>query len=179
MSKKKTKWEQLKCYKYLLLSHHPDCEKFGENHTINFGKYKFCIGCFIGYPTTIIGILIINYLNLLDVFDSFFFLALAMIFISSIILSPLGLTKMKLIKIIQKFLIGIGSAFLFWYLWSLPNSFIINFIYFSFIFGMLLMLLNMYHGYGLYKTCKECEYSMDWNTCPGFKQINDCLKEEI
>jgi len=176
MSNKKTIWKQLKCYKYLLLSHHPDCNKFVKNHTINIGKYKFCIGCFIGYPTAIIGILLIHYLNLLELFDSFFFLMLAMILISSIILSPLGLTKIKLIKIIQKFLIGLGSAFLFWYIWSSPNSFIINSIYFSLIFGTLLILLNIYHGYGLHNTCKKCEYSMDWSNCPGFKQINDCLK---
>ena len=177
MKEKKSFWKNLNCYKFLLLSHHPNCEKFGINHTINFGKYKFCIGCFVGYPTAIIGIFIIFYFGLLEIFNSVFILALALIFISSLFLSPLNLTKKKWIKVIQKFLIGIGSAFLFWYIWTLPNSFIINFTYFGLIFGMLLMMLNVYHGFGLYKTCKKCEYSMEWNNCPGFKKINDCLEK--
>ncbi len=176
MREKDSLWRKLKCYKYLLLSHHPDCEKFGKNHTINFGKYKFCIGCFVGYPTAIISILLIHYLNLLDLFSSIFLLIISFILISSIILSPVGLTKIKSIKIIQKFLIGLGSAFLFWYIWTMPNDFFINLIYFILVFGMLLLLLNMYHGYGLMKTCKKCEYSMDWNNCPGFEKISNCLK---
>ena len=162
--------------KTLLLSHHPVCEKFG-NHTINIGKYRFCIGCYVGYPSALIGIIIIPLLNLVDIFNSFCFLITALVLISAFILSPLNLTKIKAIKIIQKFLIGLGSAFLFWYIWTLQNPFFLNFFYFILVFGLLLILLNVYHGYGFLKICKKCEYSMDWNNCPGFKKINECFEK--
>ena len=38
----------LRKYGSLLLSHHPECEKF-KNHTLKIGNLNFCIGCFIGY----------------------------------------------------------------------------------------------------------------------------------
>lgn len=167
----------LKCMKPLLLSHHPECEKFEKNHTINAGKYRFCIGCFVGYPSALIGIIVISILNLVDTFNSLCFLIAALVLISTFFLSPLNLTKIKAIKIIQKFLIGLGSAFLFWYIWTLQNSFFLNFIYFILVFGLLLTLLNVYHGYSFHKTCKKCDYSMDWNNCPGFKKINECFEK--
>jgi hypothetical protein len=162
--------------KTILLSHHPSCKKF-DKHTIKIGKYKFCIGCFIGYPTAIIGILAFYFLNLSDIFDSTFFFTVGMIFISFFILSPLNLTKIKIIKIFQKFLIGIGSVFLYFWIWSLQNLFIVNFIYFIMVFGLLLTLLNAYHAYGFYKICKNCENSLDWENCPGFQELSKCFKE--
>lgn len=163
--------------KPILLSHHPSCDKFGKNHTINVGKYQFCIGCFVGYPIAIIGILAIYYLNLVKSFDSIFFFIVGIVLISSFALSPLNLTKVKAIKIFQKVLIGIGSAFLFCWIWSLPNPFLINMLYFTMVFGFLLTMLNAYHGYGLYHICKKCEYSLDWQNCPGFKDIFECIEK--
>ena len=163
--------------KPFLLSHHPDCDKFAINHTINVGKYRFCIGCFVGYPTAIIVILAFYFLNLVNLLDSLFLLVIALILLATFFLSPLNFTKIKTIKIIQKFLIGLGSVSLFWYIWSLPNSFIVNFLYFSLIFGTLFTLLNIYHGYGFYKVCKKCEHSMNWNNCPGFKRIKECFEK--
>ena len=95
--------------KPFLLSHHPDCDKFAINHTINVGKYRFCIGCFVGYPTAIIGILAFYFLNLVNLLDSLFLLVIALILLATFFLSPLNLTKIKTIKIIQKFLINIYS----------------------------------------------------------------------
>ncbi len=160
-----------------MLSHHPNCDNFGKNHTINIGKYRYCIGCFIGYPSVIIGILAIYYLNLVMILESIYLFTLGMVLISFVILSPLNLTKIKSVKILQKVLIGVGSAFLFWWIWSLPNIFIINFLYFIMVYGLIGALLNMYHMYGLNKTCKNCEHSRDWQHCSGFKKIFECFKE--
>jgi len=156
--------------KPLILSHHPDCDKF-KNHTFKIRKSKLCIGCFVGYPTAILGILIIWVSNLLNLFVSVHFLSIGISLLSSFILSPLKLTKIKSIKIIQKLLIGIGAAFMFWGVWSLPNPFAFNFLLFFFTFGILIIILNGYHVYGLYRICKKCEYSFDWDACPGFKPI--------
>ena len=167
----------LKCMKTILLSHHPNCESF-DGHTIKIGKNtRLCIGCFIGYPVAIIGIVIIYFLNLNETFDSTFLFAIGMVFLSFFLLSPLNLTKIKAIKIIQKILIGIGSAFLFWWIWSTPNSYIVNFIYFLMVFGLLLMLFNAYHIYGFYKACKKCDTSFDWESCPGFQDVSNCFKQ--
>jgi len=167
----------MKCMKDILLSHHPNCIQF-ENHTLNIGKKtRLCIGCFVGYPTAIIGILTIYFLNLVNFFSSIFYFAMGMLLISFFILSPLNLTKIKIIKVIQKILIGIGSAFLFWWIWTLPNTFIVNLLYFFMVFGSLLALLNVYHIYGFYKRCKECEPPFDWENCSGFRDIYKCFKE--
>ena len=39
--------------RFILLSHHPNCEKF-ENHTLNIRGTRVCIGCLAFYPTFII-----------------------------------------------------------------------------------------------------------------------------
>ena len=175
--KVKTSLLYLKCMKNLLLSHHPNCDTF-DGHTIKIGKTtQLCIGCFVGYPVAIFGIVIIYLLNLGEIFDSTFFFTIGMIFLSSFLLSPLNLTKVKAIKIIQKIVIGIGSAFLFWWVWLTPNPFFINFIYFLMVFGLLLTLLNAYHVYGFYKICKKCDTPFDWETCLGFQEISNCFKE--
>lgn len=175
--KVKTYLLYLKCMKNLLLSHHPNCDTF-DNHTINIGKNtRLCIGCFVGYPVAIFGIVIIYLLNLGEIFNSTFFFTIGMMLLSFFILSPLNLTKIKAIKIIQKILIGIGSAFLFWWVWSTSNPFIINFMYFLMVFGLLLTLLNAYHVYGFYNTCKKCDTPFDWEDCPGFQDVSNCFKE--
>jgi len=166
----------LKIFKPILLSHHPSCKTF-ENHTFKIGKHKFCIGCFIGFPTAIIGIIVIYYSKLVNVLDSKVLLMTSMIFLASFILSPLNLTKIKIIKIIQKFLIGLGSAFLFWWIWTLTNLFIINLLYFLGIFSLLMTILTGYHAYSFYSTCKKCKYSRDWKICPGFEDFIKYLEK--
>jgi hypothetical protein len=160
----------------ILLSHHPICDNF-TSHTLRFGKHRLCIGCFIGYPTALIGIIIIYFLLLFRVLTSSFFFYISFILLSFFILSPLGLTQIKKVKILQKILIGLGSAFLFWHLWTLPNPFVVNFIYFILIFGLLMILLNTYHAYGFYQTCKKCQYALNWEQCPAFSKMFECFRK--
>lgn len=168
-SKRKINLLNREDYKSFLLRHHPNCEKF-KGHTFKIGKTEFCIGCFIGYPTAFIGILIIYLLRQVIMFGTEFLLITGLILVSSFILSPLHLTKMRNIKIIQKFFIGLGFAFLFWGIWTLPNSFIINLILFFIIFGIIYAIIMSYHAYSFYRTCKKCEYSLNWEICPGFRK---------
>jgi hypothetical protein len=157
-------------YGSLLLSHHPDCEKF-KNHTIKIGSKKFCIGCFIGYPTAIIGILLFNILKIYLLFDSITLFVSGIILLSFFLLSPLNLTKRKGIKIFQKFCIGLGSVFLFWWIWTISADIIFNLLSFILIFSVLIVILNGYHAYSFLKTCKKCKYKTDWHNCPGFYKI--------
>jgi len=120
-----------------------------------------------------LGILIIYLLGLLIPFSSEFLLITGIILLSSFILSPLNLTKVRNIKIIQKFFIGLGFAFLFWGIWTLPNPFVNNLILFFIIFGIFYAIIMSYHAYNFYKTCKKCEYSLDWEKCPGFRKLGE------
>jgi len=96
----------------------------------------------------------------------------------SFLLSPLNLTKKKVIKIIQKILFNVGAAFLFWWVLTLPNPLTFNAFLLYFLFGLFYIVVNAYHVYGNYRTCKKCEYSLDWEVCPGFKDIRDYCKEK-
>ncbi len=160
----------------VLLAHHPDCEEF-DKHTFKIGRYQFCIGCFIGYPAAILGIFAIFYLNLIDILDAIYFFYISIILMATFILSLLNLTKIKSIKIIQKALIGLGASFMFWYIWTLPNSFTMNFLIFNIVFSLLLTVFNAYHGYGLFKICKKCQYKVDWENCPGFEKVNKSFEK--
>jgi predicted neutral ceramidase superfamily lipid hydrolase len=169
----------IKSLKPIRLSHHPNCEEF-NNHTIKIGKKKFCIGCFIGYPSAIIGVISIYFLNLFYILDSKLLFIIAIVLMSSFLLSPLGLTRIKWIKIVQKILFNLGGAFLFWWIFLQPNSFIVNFLLFFLIFGILLSLTTAYHAYGFYKVCKQCLYNLDWENCSGFKEVFEyCDKNEL
>ena len=166
----------IKALKPILLSHHPNCKAF-KNHTFKIGRFKFCIGCFIGFPTAIIGIIVLPFIKILNILDSTQILIISLVFLSSSILSPLKLTKIKLIKMIQKCLIGLGASYLFWWIWTLPNFFLINLLYFLGIFALLLIFLNGYHAISFYSICRKCEYSREWNRCPGFRDHIKYLKE--
>ena len=158
----------------LLLSHHPECDKF-DNHTINMGKLRFCIGCFIGYPTAFVGIALIDFWNISNIIPTDYFFIISIILISTFFMSPLHLTRVKLVKIIQKFLIGLGSSFLFWWIWSLPNPPMTNYFIFSYTFSIILGVLNFYHVYGFLGTCYKCDTPFSWGICNGFDTIRSNL----
>jgi len=164
----------IKSFFPLILSHHPNCSHF-SNHTINIKSVRLCIGCFVGYPTAIVGILIIGFFNLQNIIPREILLIFGITFISTFILSILNLTKIKIVKIIQKFLIGLGSALLFWGIIKLSNNISLNFFIAFTTLTILLVLLNVYHTYGFYRTCIKCETPLDWASCEGLAQIREKL----
>ena len=161
----------------LFLSHHPECEIFGKSHTINIGKFRFCIGCFIGYPAAFIALFLINLLNLSNSIFYQFFLPFSIIFLATFILSPLKLTKNKKIKIIQKTFIGIGAALLYSWIMGLPNPARTNATIAFIILYILITILNIYHAYGFLNACYKCESPFDWGRCPGFKSIRNNMEK--
>ena len=84
---------------------------------------------------------------------------------------------------------GFGMAIVVWIItWVIGiiiTFLIIIFVIFPligliFIFSILLSLVNAYHGYSFYKTCKKCEFSLDWESCPGFKSLFEhCEKNDL
>lgn len=155
-----------------LLSHHPECDKF-NNHTLNVGKVRFCIGCFVGYPIAILGMFLIPLLRIQLLIPYDYFLIISIILLATFIMSPLKLTENKTIKIIQKALIGLGSSFLFWYIMTRPNPRIVNIFIFYISFGAIISILNIYHVLGFVMKCYKCETPFLWGSCGGFKSINN------
>ncbi len=166
----------IKSFRSFLLRHHPKCENF-KGHTIKFRKHEFCIGCFIGYPTSFITIIILGVFNLNESIPSNYLIIFGILFMSTFFLSFTGVTKIKFIKIIQKIFIGFGSALIYWGIFSLNFSFFTNFIIFTLVFSVILTFLNIYHAYGLYNTCKKCDSQFKWGQCSGFEAIRNNLKK--
>ncbi len=160
----------IKSFLPFFFSHHPECEKFKE-HTINVGKIKLCIGCFIGYPTAIGALFLIRILNLYLLFSTQPFFFLSVVLLGTFFLSPLKLTENKKIKIIQKFLIGIGAAMLFNWIMERPYSFKVNIRTAFIVFYILLVILNLHHVYGILSSCYMCKTPFSWGRCAGFSNI--------
>jgi len=160
----------LKSFLPLIISHHPECEHF-KGHTIKLGRVRLCIGCYIGYPSAILGILLIDILNLRSFFSLQAFQNIGILFLLFFFLSFTGITNIKIIKIVQKFLTGIGSSFLFWSIWYQPISYNERYFTFATVFGLIIAVLNLYHVYGFYRNCHRCDTPFGWHVCTGFESI--------
>ncbi len=180
MSKNRGKLKKLilygKSFLPFFLSHHPECEKF-KNHVIKCGNQGLCIGCFIGYPTAFLAFMIFRILNISNIISSNSIIIISLIFLTTFFLSPLNLIKGKRLKILQKFIIGIGAALLFYWIMELPNSRKTNLLIGFIILNFLLTSLNLYHVYGFLKTCYKCESPFDWGNCTGFCAIRERMEK--
>ncbi|MHA1460330.1 MAG: hypothetical protein ACTSO8_02515, partial [Promethearchaeota archaeon] len=135
----------IKSFGSFFLRHHPECENF-KGHAVKLRKHEFCIGCFIGYPTSFISIIILGVLKLNESIPSNFLIIFGIMFMSTFFLSFTGVTKIKIIKIIQKIFIGFGSALIFWGIFSLDFPEFTNYVIFLLVFSILLTFLNIYHA---------------------------------
>ncbi|MFX1575090.1 MAG: hypothetical protein ACFFB0_20325 [Promethearchaeota archaeon] len=165
-----------KCFIPIFLRHHPECNKF-EGHTIKFRGKEFCIGCFIGYPTALLALPLLIFFRINELIPSHFLLLVSVIFIGTFFLSPLNLIRNKKVKIVQKFLIGLGAALLLIWIMELPYPKSLNSIIAFIIFNILIVILNLYHAYGILHTCYNCETPFDWGKCSGFCTIRDRMEK--
>ena len=150
----------------MIISHHPPCERY-ENHTINIGRLKFCIGCFIGYPSAILSILLIKILYNRNSFNLIPILILGFIFSLAQLLSLTSLPEIKSIKIIQKFLIGVGSGFIIIFLYqtiNIPELFKLVVIFIA--ISILVIPIGFLHYRTSIKTCENCEIKKIPGKCP-------------
>ncbi len=165
-----------KSLKPLIFSHHPYCEKF-EDHTFSVKGVSFCIGCFIGIPSAIIGVVLIYVLNLFLSIEPDVLFITGVILMSTFLLSPFKLTKYRRVKFAQKILFNLGAAFIFWWIIYLPNPLLYNLLFGFFVYMTVITFLNVYHTFSIFRKCKKCEFEMDWESCPGFKDIMEYIKE--
>ncbi|MBA7504604.1 hypothetical protein ES706_03250 [subsurface metagenome] len=161
--------------KPIVLSHHPNCEHFYD-HVYHIGKYRLCIGCFTYYPTIILTIIFSILFIDMSVQNLIILYFLSFLFFLAILLNIIHLTKFKILKILSKVSIGIGTGFYIVAVIYLPIFLILKILS--------LFLVNFYTGVIAYvranhitKECEQCEYKGHWEVCPGMKPIIENLYE--
>ena len=80
-------------------------------------------------------------------------------------------------KILQKFFIGLGAAFLIYWILNLPGPRSSNLLIALITTWILIFVLNIYHVYGFIGTCKKCETPFNWGHCSGFEQIRNNMEK--
>lgn len=158
---KSTKWDK----KYILLSHHPLCTNF-QHHVFRVRSLHFCIGCFLGYPAAVIGIL--SYTGLKSAFglDYLTLLVIGIGMVSSLSLSLTRLTRKKPVKYLQKILMGFGSALILCTVWFVVNDpWWIQLILTIGIYLLLNLFLSLVHVFTHNKICKNCKIKQSDPNC--------------
>jgi hypothetical protein len=159
----------------IMLSHHPICEEYNDHSFRMFGR-DFCIGCFIGYPSAIIA-LIIGYLSgLFFLFNGTILLLIGIVFNLSYLLSIFGLTKRKPIKIVSKILIGIGSAFVIAAIMTIPLLIYLRLFIVLIFTQIVTAIMGLKRQKEMNKICNACEYQNNRNICPGMGVIQQNMK---
>ena len=162
-------------FKPIMLSHHPNCDEFSD-HVYHLGKRRLCIGCFTFYPVIIITIVLSLLFVDLNIYNLIIMYLISFIFFIPIILSVVGLTRSRFLKIFSKASNGIGVGLHLVSVFLLPFPLIIK----------ILTLLNVNFLIGaiayiranrIKKDCSTCDYQGNWDDCPGMKTIRDKLYE--
>ena len=176
--RKEKKWK-------MILSHHPPCSNFA-NHTLNIKNFQFCIGCFLGIPSTFLGFIMGNFLLRNPSFSvkSLFLLGIGFFLVQ--LFSFTTLTDYKFLKSLQKILIGIGAGFILNSTYNfLSTSFIAKIIIMIVIISIGKFPLHYLHYLKSKRVCNTCNKKWNKDLCPidycfadiPFKK-NEILKEE-
>ena len=163
-------------FKPILLSHHPNCEKF-QDHVYHLGKHKLCIGCFTFYPTVLITILFVILFIELNLSNLFLLFFISFLFFIPIVLNIFGLTKYKILKVLTKVSIGIGVGFYIVSILFMPFIHIILKILLLFQINWFVGVIAYMRNRQIEKECAECEYKGNYNVCPTMKPIVEKLDE--
>ncbi len=140
--------------RFILLSHHPNCEKF-ENHTFNIRGTRVCVGCLAFYPTFII-VFFSVYLLVSPSINYVKIIYLGILQSSVLLLNFLGLAKTKITKFITKVILGSGIAFIVVGILKSPLIFTLKLLVLA-IFSAVLMILNYLRIKVMINICKKCD----------------------
>jgi len=161
-----------------ITSHHPSCSHF-EDHSVTFHGRRWCIGCtfnslsFFGAMVILLIIWLFDE-TLLNRFYLFWGGGLAILLYFLVSLSNITEGK-KRAKVLSKFLLGSGFAFLCWSI-LLIDGLVSPILAFKMLFILVLYLgfvtgLNIKRSHEIVHECETCEYMMRWSKCPGFREI--------
>ncbi|MHA1630001.1 MAG: hypothetical protein ACTSXO_04390 [Candidatus Heimdallarchaeota archaeon] len=162
----------------LLLSHHPNCEKY-ESHVFKIGRLRLCKGCILSYPPAYTIILMYIFWNAARTFlltKSFRIANIYWFVIGFGVLTLGGYALKKYSRIINDFtklFRGILAGFL------VASVFAATTWYYAIIPALLfftgLAFLSLKRGKEMDTTCKECEWHGNFETCPGFRGFYERL----
>ena len=157
--------EKLKTVDAPFLSHHPLCTSFTED-LLQIRGWKLCLGCAISYPLAIIVIIGSIWLP----YGNWDWKLLAMTGIPLgllQLLSTIGLTKKRILKIIIKIILGIGLGLTALFILKIPLPFPIRMLIFI-VGAQLASIPAGLRSRNIKKKCEECPYNAEWGSCPGY-----------
>ncbi|MHA1612958.1 MAG: hypothetical protein ACTSVZ_08670 [Promethearchaeota archaeon] len=138
-------------------SHHPPCIHFAD-HTFQIGQKSYCIGCYIGYPAGVLGILfggIALQQNWLELFSLLLIGVVGLVLF--FLLSVFHLTRWKTLKIVQKFGMGITGGMLMVYSYvQSPGGIFVKLLNTSFVFSIIMGPILLYHYFSMRSVCDRC-----------------------
>ena len=171
-------WEAI----HLMLSHHPFCEVF-DPHVFKIGKLRLCRGCFLSYPPLYALVSIFIFweaarefflLEAISIMDNLWWFVIGF---GILTFGARWLGRYSLfIKDIAKFSRGTWTGFLVMVIISQHWGFKIGAILIV-IGGM--TYLSLHRGKDMERTCDECEWHSDFNSCPGWEGMSDKLFQTV
>ncbi len=148
-------------------SHHPPCIHF-KDHTFQIGQKLFCIGCYIGYPAGLFGILFgvlaiqQNWLKMTSLL-----LTGAVGLVLFFLMSVFHWTRWKPLKIAQKFGMGVTGGMLMVYSFvQSPGGVGVKLLNTSFIFTIIMGPILLYHYFSMRNVCDGCPDQWQIPICP-------------
>jgi hypothetical protein len=173
-------WERLKIFlsalKHIFTSHHPKCDQYKE-HTFHLFGRDWCIGCYVGYPSGIIMLLVGYLTGLFSLLSTKTLWIIGGAMMSTYLLSIIGLTKIRWIKIVSKIPLGVGAAFVIAAFFSYDVPFWVSFLFSLVILQTFIILINVKRAIETRKTCNNCEFKGDHNNCPGMRSVMEKLNK--
>ncbi len=167
-------WEAI----HLMLSHHPFCEVF-DPHVFKIGKLRLCRGCFLSYPPLYALVSIFIFweaarefflLEAISIVDNLWWFVIGF---GILTFGARWLGRYSIfIKDIAKFARGAWTGFLVLVIISQHWGFKIGATIIV-IAGM--AYLSIHRGKDMERTCDECEWHSDFNSCPGWEGMADKL----
>ncbi len=160
-----------------VLSHHPECEKFSENHYITIRGIKLCIGCFFTIPT-IVGLVLLqgifHYWRLIPTSLAFAVVGgVSMIQVCAFLDVGKGSLGWKLFTKIAH---GIGFVAVFLLIFRLPIAEVWKWI-FSYVFYFTTgSLIGFIRAYRMDAVCSNCPEYAAFPMCYGFTHILERLQ---
>ena len=167
-------WEAI----HLMLSHHPFCEVF-DPHVFKIGKLRLCRGCFLSYPPLYALVSIFIFweaarefflLDAISIMDNLWWFVIGF---GILTFGARWLGRYSLfVKDIAKFSRGAWTGFLVMVIISQHWGFKIGAILIV-IGGM--TYLSLHRGKDMERTCDECEWHANFQSCPGWDGMSDKL----
>ncbi len=150
----------------VLFSHHPPCTNFAH-HTLNIKELQFCIGCFVGIPSMILGAFLGHMMLRIAHFSGWNLLLIGFGFLSTQLLSLTGLTDHKGVKILQKIFMGFGAGSILFAVYNL--------LHLSIFLKHLILIVIIFigripphylHIKSSKQVCNECDKKWKKDECP-------------